>query len=244
MKTENQNRGATLLLVFVLLTSFAVAFHFGNKQRRVVAPIQDAATQFFRIALLPRAYAQANEGRWPALDDETRAFALPIEDLPRGYRIGPRFDHKITETPEGILLGSINNAGAYTLKPVDSIASDYIYFAYAVTNDVEFLSLVKSVRAGASLDANIAVEAGRGTLGSSTLYRLDNKLDAVLVSDGVVKPEQTDVLSRIPVLMERPRDGFAWVMYLNMKMERLPYPGAFPMSAAIIEALETPATAP
>jgi hypothetical protein len=120
---------------------------------------------------------------------------------------------------------------------VDTVASGYIYFGYAISSEAEFLALVDAVRKGADLEQNIAVEKGKGTAGSSTLYRMRNKLDEVLAADGVLQTPDPGVLARIPVLMERPRDGYAWVMFANYHMARLPYPSVFPLTPAVIDAV-------
>jgi hypothetical protein len=143
----------------------------------------------------------------------------------------------MTDPIPAMLLGNINNAAAYTLAPVDAVASSYIYFGYAVTNEMEFQTLVKAVRAGANLNEDISVEPGHGTLGSSKLYRLRNKLTDTLMKDGLVQGPDPDPLSRVPVLMERPSDGYAWVQFLSMGIERLPYPGPFPMVPAVIDTI-------
>lgn len=228
-------RGRTTIIV-VVLAAFAAVFHVAHQQRLAVKPLQDSATTFHRICMLPRAYAQTHDGQWPPVATSTRAFALPLADLPRGYTIAPRFDSKMVEPIPAMLLGTLNNAAAYTLKPVDTIASGYIYFGYAVTNENEFQELARAIRNGAPPDKNIAVEKGRGTLGSSTLYRLRNKLEETLAIDGVTPLVDPAVPDRIPVIMERPHDGLAWVQFLNGRMTRMPYPGAFPACAAVVDA--------
>jgi hypothetical protein len=222
--------------IALALAAFAAALHVAHRQRLAVEPLQDSATRLHRVSILPRAYAQTHEGLWPALDARTRAFALPLNDLPQGYTIAPRFSANTLDPIPAMLLGPINNAAAYTLNPVDSVASDYIYFGFAVANEQEFQALVKAVRGGAPLDGNVAVEAGHGTLGSSTLYRLHAKIAETLATEGVTQQVDPTVRSRFPVLMERPRDGYAWVQYLDSGMERLPYPGPFPVCAAVLEA--------
>jgi hypothetical protein len=133
-----------------------------------------------------------------------------------------------------MLLGTLNQAPAYTLRPIDSIASECLYFGYAVTNESEFRALQNAIRNGAALDADIAVENGTGTNRSATLYRLNNRLFEQLRDP---KRDEAEALPPIPALMEKPHDGQAWVFYLNGTLERLPYPGPFPACAAVVEGL-------
>lgn len=224
--------------IALALVAFAAAFHVAHRQRLAVQPLEDSSTRLLLISLLPRSYAQTHDGLWPALDPRTRMFTLPLDDLPRGYKMAPRFSTKMLKPVPAMLLGPINNAPAYTLEPVDSVASHHIYFGFAVTNEQEFQALVNAIRGGAPLDRNISVEEGHGTLGSSTLYRLHTKIAETLAADGVTQQVDPNVLSRFPVLMERPRAGYAWVQYLNYRMERLPYPGPFPACAAVLGAAD------
>ncbi|NUM55382.1 MAG: hypothetical protein HUU46_17175 [Candidatus Hydrogenedentes bacterium] len=240
MSDTPQRPTARVALCVALLAAFAVAFHFAHRQRLATKPLQDAGSRFHRISLLPRAYAQTHDGVWPQLDAQTRAFALPLGEIPRGYTIAPPYRSDTTEPIAAMVLSNINNNAAYTLAPVDPIASTYIYFGYAVTNEVEFQTLVDAVRRGVSLEGNIPVDKGKGTLGSSKLYRLHNKLGETLVADGVIPSVDPAALSRIPVLMERPHDGFAWVMYLSWKFERATFPGPFPLSESVVSAAGDP----
>ena len=230
------SRGRYLALVIVLAV-FAALFHIGHARRRAANELRDAGGEFFRIALLPRSYAQAHDGLWPPLDPQTRALALPLDMLPSGYTIASKISAKMTKPIPAILLGKINNAGAYTLAPVDSVAARYVYFGYAVTNDREFAALAEALQNGASPEEDISVTTGNGTFGSEKLYRLRENLAETLTRDGVVIEDAANPLSRIPVLMERPHDGHAWVLYLNRDLQYESYPGPFPMSAAVIASI-------
>ena len=227
---------ARVAIIIVAVAAFAAVFHEAHRERLALKPLQDSATTFHRICMFPRAYAQTHDGQWPTLSASPRAFALPLADLPRGYTIAPRFDVKMTEPIPAMLVGTLNNAAAYTLKPIDAIASEYIYFGYAVTNEDEFAELVRAIRNGAPPDRDIPVEKGRGTLGSSTLYRLRNKFEKTLAAAGVTPQADPAVLDRMPVVMERPHDGLVWVQFLNGRMARMPYPSSFPACAAVVDA--------
>lgn len=236
MSTARPFKGVRLLLLIVAIITFAALFQIGHKQRLATKPLQDSATYFHRISLLPRAYAQGSEGEfWPALDPKSRAFALPLESMTHGYTIGREFKNEPSGKIDAMLLGTINNKAAYTLTPVNTIASEYIYFGYAVANEVEFNALREAIRNGAALDADIPVAQGSGTLGSSKIYRLRNKLEEILAKDGVIPAPDRNALASIPALIEKPRDGHAWVLFLNYGTVRLPYPGPFPMLPLIIE---------
>lgn len=236
MNNVSQRSVRRVALVIVVLAAFAGAFHYAHKQRLATKPLQDAGSRFHRISLLPRAYAQAHDGSWPPLDRRTRAFALPLNELPKGYTITASFKSDMQDSIPAMLLGNINHAAAYTLTPVDSIATTYIYFGFAVSNEAELLTLADAIRSGAAPDQNIAVGPGKGTLGSATLYRLHNKLGEILEADGVIS--NAEALSQIPLLMERPQAGFAWVMFLNGAFERRAFPGAFPMTDSVLATVD------
>lgn len=226
-----------IFAVAIGLAAFAAVFQLAHTRRLQLQPVQDEGTLLIRTALLPRAFAQANGGMWPGLDPRTRTFTLPLNDLPRGYTIAPRFSREMTAPIPAMLLGNINNAAAYTLKPVDTTALSYIYFGYAVTNEKEVQALAKAVREGTPLDEKITVGAGSGTLGSAALYRLCDKLGETLARDGVAPTSDSDILSQFPALMTRPCDGHVWVLYLSTRLERLPFPSTFPATAGVVETL-------
>jgi len=239
------NKRTRIALISVAVIAFAAAFQFGHKQRLALKPYQDSATQFHRFSLLPRAYAQASEGEyWPQLDPTTRAFALPLDTIPRGYTIGKQFKPEPAGPIDALLLGKINNSAAYTLKPVDPIVSEYLYFGHAFASEQEFIALRDAIRQGAALDADIAVAQGSGTFGASKLYRLRNKLEVILATDGVIPAPDRNALNSIPVLIGKPQDGKAWVFFLNNRMEQLPYPGPFPMLPSIVEGQDDEAPTP
>lgn len=236
MSTALPIKGVRLLPLIVAIIAFAAVFQIAHKQRLATMPLQESATYFHRISLLPRAYAQGSDGEfWPALDPKTRAFALPLETMTRGYTIGREFKDGPLGKIDAMLIGTINNKAAYTLTPVDSIASEYIYFGYAIANETEYNTLREAIRNGAALDSDIPVAQGSGTLGSSKLYRLRNKLEEVLAKDGVIPAPDRNALASVPALIEKPRDGHAWVLFLNYGTVRLPYPGSFPMLPSIVE---------
>ncbi|MCC6795627.1 MAG: hypothetical protein IT366_10955 [Candidatus Hydrogenedentes bacterium] len=233
------SKGRITLIIAGVLT-FAAAFQIAHKQRLALKPYQDSATQFHRLSLLPRGYAQASEGEfWPQLDPTTRVFALPLNAIPRGYTVGKQFKPEPAGHIDALLLGKINNSAAYTLKPVDPIVSEYRYFGHAFASEKEFIALRDAIRQGAALDADIPVPQGSGTLGASKLYRLRNKLEEVLAKDGVIPVPDRNALNNIPVLIEKPHDGKAWVFFLNNRMEQMPYPGPFPMLPSIVEGQDT-----
>jgi hypothetical protein len=100
------------------------------------------------------------------------------------------------------------------------------------------LALVEALSRRAPLGETIPVPKGKGTLGSETLYRLHNDLLEILATDHIVPKEAPKLRRQIPILVQRPIEGHAWVVYLDLHAEYLPYPGPYPLTEAFIQALE------
>ncbi len=224
-----------IAVVIIFLALFCVFFQIAHLQRAASEPLKESGNRMTSISLLARSFAQAHGGMWPPLENSPKSFRLPQSMEPQGYTLASRFTGKETLPVDAMLLGRINNAKAYILDPMNDDIAACIYLGFATTSESEVLSLVNAVKSGVPLDVDIPVAQGSGTLGSQRLYRLRNDLHQVMSADGVVAPGSA--APRIPVLIEIPRDGWAWVYFLDLHVERIPYPGPFPMTEAVVSAL-------
>jgi len=220
-----------------VLIIFGVLFQIAHARRAAIAPLLDEGNHATNIAMLGRAHAQARQGMWPQLDRAAGHFVLPVADLPQAYSIAPRFTFKTTTAPDALLLGTLNNYKVYTLQSYADI-DEYLYPGYAVAAEREGMALLEALRNGASTGNDITVAQGDGTLGSSTLYRLRFGLETALAHDGVIPAVDPAVPRRFPALIGPRHDGHAWVVFLDQHVERLPYPGQFPLTEQFISALE------
>jgi hypothetical protein len=160
------------------------------------------------------------------------------ETEPESYALGGPTDGPRDDSVRAFLFGHLNQHSAMTLKPLMP-KEDYFYLGYAIASEEEGLALVDAVRHAVSLYHDIPITPGKGTLGSTKLYRLRNNLADDLARDGVTKQVDPQLLARVPVVIERPKGSHAWVVFLDFHIERLPYPGPFPMSKRFIKALES-----
>jgi len=228
--------GGYWITVATLIFVFAVTFHFLNKQRQAVAPLKDEGNTLTSVSLIARAYAQYNDGEWPALASTGNPFRLSPEVPPLGYTISSRFDHKTTGSVDALLLGRINNAKAYTLRSMAETVKGYFYLGYAVSNESELLALTVAVKQSAAHGGELPAPAGAGTLGLDRFFRLHGNLAETMAREGAGEKFIASA-RRIPVLIEKPKDGWSWVYFLDLHAERLPYPGEFPLTENCTKAL-------
>ncbi|MCC6696477.1 MAG: hypothetical protein IT365_12670 [Candidatus Hydrogenedentes bacterium] len=214
---------------------YLVLLHVGEDRQREAEEHARQGHLAASYAQLGKAYALYHEGQWPSLDTRGRHFAYDSGIVPQGYAIKQELEKD--HTPQAVLFGKLGRHAALSLVPLVDFRN-YFYLGYAVTTEEEGLALAKALRSGVALDDRVEVAQGSGTSGSSTLYRLHDDIVKTLVLDGVLAREDPSFPARTPVLVERPRDGFAWVVYLDMHVERLSYPGPFPVTQSFVEALE------
>jgi hypothetical protein len=132
----------------------------------------------------------------------------------------------------------------YVLEPC-ILPEDYVYVGYAVTNEKEgsrFLAWYREHAQDKHLEwQDIPVEAGAGTAGTATLFRLNTDLANKLNALGMDGSEATALSVYIPVLIERPghyKLPGGWVVFLDGHVSFLAYPGPFPMTQAFVEGLQ------
>jgi len=152
------------------------------------------------------------------------------------YTLGQPPKNEMEEPAQALLVSQISRHSALTLEPVENLG-DYIYLGYATTNEAEGMALAEALRSAAPLTDSIRVDEGKGTAGGSKLYSLHNDLPAMLAEEGVLPEEQPEIRSRIPVLFQRPTGNHAWVVYLDLHAEYLPYPGSYPLTEEFVAAI-------
>ena len=236
MRTERRMRWPYLLAGLSIAAAYLLLLHVGEDRQHEAEKHARQGHLAASYAQIGKAYALYHEGLWPPLDTRGRLFAYAPGTVPQGFAIGQELEKE--SAPQAILFGKLGRHAALTLAPLADF-DQYFYLGFAVTTETEGLALAAALRSGVSVDDNIKVSQGAGTLGSSTLYRLHDDIIKILVLDEVLAREDPTLPRRIPVLVERPWDGHAWVVYLDMHVERLPYPGTFPLTEAFVEALKT-----
>ncbi|MCC6486491.1 MAG: hypothetical protein IT364_03255 [Candidatus Hydrogenedentes bacterium] len=217
---------------------YLVLLHVGEGRQREAEEHAKQGHVTASYAQLGKAYALYHEGHWPLLDTRNRHFAYDLGIVPKGYAIKQEMEKD--HAPQAVLFGKLGRHAALSLVPLVDFRN-YFYLGFAVTTEEEGLALAKALRSGAALDRDIKVAQGTGTLGSSTLYRLHDDIVETLVMDGVLARQDLTLPGRIPVIVERPRDGYAWVVFLDMHVEHLRYPGPFPLTSKFVDTLESDA---
>ena len=116
----------------------------------------------------------------------------------------------------------------------------YAYLGYCIENETQGMEFIEAYKSAAKTEArfteDLKAPSGKGNLGTDTLYRL--RLPQSF-------PEELKALAKnaanIPVIIEWPghdHGGLSKVVYLDKHVERLPYPGKFPMTETFITALK------
>lgn len=229
----------TAALAVAGLIAFMTLHDWGLRLRNALNDDIDEGNRMTSVALLARTYAEMHDGLWPALASSHPPFTFESGSVPDGLAIGERLRFPLDSPVSTLLIGHLNNHKAYTLNRLD--LTDCWYLGYAVTNEREALALIDTVQDNQPREDHIEVGPGRGTLGSHRLYRLHNNLSDRLLEDGVIQDEDSGLAARIPVLIQRPAEARAWVAFLDGHAELLPYPSAFPLTAAIVNGLENAA---
>lgn len=127
--------------------------------------------------------------------------------------------------------------------------SSYLYLGYTVTNDTEMEAFAavyrERVSAGLSFDEDLTVPEGMGNLEQNKLYRLREGVERFLIWDINGPGRSQRIPSSVPVLIERFGDhrnpAGAHVLYLDHRVEFIPYPGQWPMTKktlAILQSIE------
>ncbi|GMV90466.1 MAG: hypothetical protein AMXMBFR82_02440 [Candidatus Hydrogenedentota bacterium] len=232
--TTRKKRASVVLLVLVGV-AYSAVFQLAVERRADANALAAEGNKAISAARVGAVFADGHEGCWPSLDP-ARRFAYAPDDLPIPYTLGHPPKKEMEEPAQALLVTQISRHAALTLEPVDNL-DDYVYLGYATTSETEGMALVEALRSGAPLADAISVGDGKGTAGGSKLYRLHADLPLMLAEDQVLPDEQPEIRSRIPVLVQRPTGDHAWVVYLDLHAEYLPYPGDYPLTEEFVTAI-------
>ncbi|MFA6241730.1 MAG: hypothetical protein WC655_12430 [Candidatus Hydrogenedentales bacterium] len=236
MSARPKIRKRHVALGALILIPYCVAFHIGTLKGRAAEEFAKEGNAILGVARLATAYAFSHEGAWPPMDSAGRRFAFAPNSIPEGFTIGQEFKYPLEHDAQAVLLGPIGRHGALPLEPSADPASCF-YVGYAVASEAEGMALVDAMKRGIADGRDITVEAGQGTLGGHVLYTMRRELYKTLAADAVTDNEVPKVHATFPVVIQRPREGHAWVVYSDLHAEYLPYPGPFPLTRAFVEAL-------
>ncbi|NUM55465.1 MAG: hypothetical protein HUU46_17595 [Candidatus Hydrogenedentes bacterium] len=213
--------------------AYLAALQLGIDQRRHLEADAKDASRISVVALSGWAYAQRHGGAWPEMHS-TKLFAYAPDTQPESFALGGKAEGPVDDSLKGYVLGNLNQERIRRLEPVLS-PDDYFYLGYAVDSEDQGIALIDTLEHEPDRSQDIAAAAGKGTAGSSNFYRLRNDLPAELARDNVVA-ESTGP-SRFPVVIQKPKGGYVWVVFLDFHVERILYPGPFPASERFINAL-------
>jgi len=220
----------------MLAAAYLFVLHVGL-EKRLAAELRAAeGNRAIAVARVATAYAHNHEGEWPPLDP-LRRFAYPPEEVPPGYAVAKPPEKDVVVPIAALLLGRMGRHSVLNLQSIWE-PDEFYYLGYATTNEAEGLALAEALHSSIPLRDTITVPEGKGTLGGAKLYRLHNDLLETLATDGVLSEEQPELRRKIPVLIQRPAEGYAWVVYLDLHAEYLPYPGPYPLTKPFIDAIE------
>ena len=189
------------------------------------------------MGLVFKMYANEHKGRFPVIDDRKGNLA------PEGEEIFPEYlsDVLVLKCPGNV---------EHTAKRGDTVPEmlrqindqSYFYLGWVVTNEQEGLTLLDAY---GSLDVDdrekdVQVARGKGTAGSTTIYRLREGIERFLITDINDPHSSATAQSTLPIMWERPGhhepDG-GNVLYMDGHVEFVRYPGKFPMTPKFMDRL-------
>lgn len=225
-------------LAALLFAVYLVVLHIGIQKGRAAERRAAEGNHLVNVAIQGQAYALDHDGLWPQVDTVRRRFTYEPDGLPARYAIADPYGGGLDHPIEALLFGHLTRHRALTLA-TDGNPDGHFYLGFAVSSESEGDSLIAAVGGAGSLDRDVVTEPGKGTLGSSLLYRIRQDLPDHLAEAGVTQDADRAILAQFPVIIERPKDGHAWVFYLDGHTEYLPYPGEFPLTERFVKALGT-----
>lgn len=235
MSGTTRKKRASILLLAIAGLAYAAAFQFAVERREAANALALEGNKAISVARLGAVFADGHEGCWPSLEP-ARQFAYAPDDLPVPYILGQPPSREMEQPAQALLVTQLSRHTALTLDPVEDLG-DYVYLGYATTSETEGMALAQALRSGAPLGDTISVDDGKGTAGGSKLYRLHADLPLMLAEDLVLPNEQPEIRSQIPVIFQRPTGDHAWVVYLDLHAEYLPYPGDYPLTEEFVAAI-------
>ncbi|MCC6697536.1 MAG: hypothetical protein IT365_18045 [Candidatus Hydrogenedentes bacterium] len=237
-------------VIVCLAAAALVLMRWGMGARVELERLQDGAYDASSLGIAVAMSATQNDGLLPPLDPSSGHLRPKPGVGHPAFLVDGRVKKLEAKPDAGLLLSYLDDGRAFTMKELFA-SCDFFYLGYAVSNEKEGAALIDAYRArtaqGLGFEEDLAVAAGSGTLGTATLYRLRTDLAEQLAETGV-KIEEDSPLP-FPVFVERPGHYSVpggWVIYLDRRVEWLPYPGPFPMTESFMKSLESisPPSAP
>ncbi len=181
-----------------------------NQRPAIVEQFQQLSVPLKKFAL------QAKETRYPAPSPRYGSFAPSVESL----------DPAVISDPQIMALFDDNN---------DVRA---IYFGYAIPNTPLALAFLDAYEAhDPAIASTQDLKLKEPTSGYDTIFVLRKSIERILISDISDPNASVKARSELPILWELPEPNASsgWVLYLDGHVERVEYPGKFPMDEAVIE---------
>ena len=155
---------------------------------------------------------------------------------------------KFLDDPRILVCPSHRTESMGKLKPEQLLDDQsYFYLGYALCGDEDVENFCEVYRqrmaAGQPLDDDIPVPRGKGTNGGEIIYRLQEGVERLMVTD-INNPGSANLAqSSMPIFIERPirhwfRSGGGNVVFMDGHVEYVKYPGFWPMTEKTISALE------
>jgi prepilin-type processing-associated H-X9-DG protein len=132
--------------------------------------------------------------------------------------------------------------------------SSYFYFGYVLTTEEEMLAFLEAypefLAKEADFSDDLPAPPGRGSFGSDTFFRLREGIERFGITDINDPRASANIQSQIPIMMDRiagsPSQGMLTlnhipggcnVLYMDGHVEYVKYPRKFPITPAVVEAL-------
>jgi hypothetical protein len=191
-------------------------------------------------------FATDNQGHYPQIPSEPGRLTLLNQGLGYSEALYPAYMQNFwllccpmkAECRSAIVHEATDPQAAFN-------ESDYIYLGYAITNDAEMESFAlayrEHVKAGLPFDGDLSVAEGTGNMRRNTIYKLRQGVGRFLITDMIAPGHAQRRHSTFPILIERlghrhrPEGGN--VLYMDNRVEFIPYPGKWPMTEKTMKIL-------
>ncbi len=221
--------GALAILLIVVLYILAAVLLTALLRPSDAARRASCQGNLKQLARVCGRYAEEEpEGRWPPLSRQDGMLMFEPDSVYPEY---------LTHLP--ILVCP---SGKNTDAPTEIDDHSYYYFGYVLTTEDEFLAFLESypdfIAAGADFSQDLPALSGRGSFGSDTFLRLRESV----CQDAGVRPARVPALfdaatvSSSSQLFNHAPEGCN-VLYLDGHVEFIEYPGQFPITPRILEAV-------
>jgi len=124
--------------------------------------------------------------------------------------------------------------------------SNYYYLGYATGNEEELDAFAEAYKLhaekGLPFNEDLSVPIGKGNNGGNKIHRLAEGVEQHFITNDGDPAASARVSARIPVLIERPHElnqKERYVLYLDGHVAREPYPGRWPVTARVMNTLNS-----